>query len=397
DGADGWTAAGAVDGLGAASPVVVVGEPGGRRPPLPASARRSGTLRPGQWRSPEQATLYLHTQPAGAVVAVGGADYTTPARIPVEPGRTYTVRVYGTDAYRGTRIEVRVGPDTPVAYRSVALTERRFGELDLSAAGTGTVICLEDHGVRAPAIQRPAEAGRYRVRVSRGGERYQDIVDALTLRPDERIRRHYAAPRDREPYHYGWRWALSLAALGGEPGDAYAVPGDGGEVPYEALAAEIDAVESASRGALSLQLGVLGQYFADALPVTAAGGLGYRLARFDVTAEGPFGTTREAQVDLGTLQATVGLGLWHPFSAGPAWLTVNRAWERSRWADGEAAVAMPSGRAGNAYTFVELGGQLGPWSVAARLGTGEGGLRPLLLIGLGAAQMTAGYRHPPQV
>ena len=373
--------------------VEVLGAPG-QAVRLPAQTRRLATLQPRAWADADRATLYVHTAPAEAVIQINGREYVTPARVAVAPGETYTVRVYGTETYRSDAARVRVGAGSPAAYHSVRLTERQFGYLDLAAEGRNTRLRLESHDDwEAGAIQREAEAGRYAIRVTRDDPRYQDIIDELVLRPDERIRRRYVEPRDRQPYHYGWRWALTLGQLGGEPGDAYRLPGEAGSVAYGDRHAIAGVERLERKNELNLQLGGQGQYFADRLPVTVSGGLGYRLEPFEVRPTG--GGVGDEEVDLTTVQVYAGVGLWQPVAGGQAWITANQAWERSRWGS-EGDVDLPGGWVSNDYAFAEVGGQWGGWAFGARLADGDSGLGPLLWVGFGATDIHQGYRRSPE-
>ncbi|MCG5527515.1 MULTISPECIES: hypothetical protein [Halorhodospira] len=392
---NGRTAARSLRGLGGEIRVQVLGAPD-QPAGLPAQFCCLVALQPEAWADAEQATLYLHTQPAGAVVRIDGRDYVTPARVPVRPGQRYRIRVLDTAEYRGETATVEVGERSPAAYFSARLTERQYGHLDLRAAGRHSVIRLDSHDHQEPgAIRRPAEAGAYTVRVTRDDPDYQDVVDELVLRPDQRIERRYKEPRYRHPYHYGWRWGVSVGSLGGEPYDSYRLPGSDGGVDYSDRPDGFDGLTRVERdGELNVHFGVQGQYFADRLPVTASGSLGLRSVSYRV--EDVAG--QRADVDLDTVQLTIGAGLWRPLGeTGVGWLTANQAWERSRWDDDESAVPMPGGRSSNRYPFLELGGQWGPWLVSARIAAGGEGLRPLLLVGLGGTAMERGYRLPAEV
>ncbi|ABM62815.1 hypothetical protein Hhal_2051 [Halorhodospira halophila SL1] len=392
----GWTAGRSLRGLGDEVRVEVLGAPD-QPARLPAHLCCLVSPRRDDGAGVERAALYLHTEPSGAVVRVDGRDYVTPARVPVRPGERYRVRVLETAEHRGDTATVRVDEQTPAAYFSVRLTERQYGHLDLRADGRHSLIRLVRHDHQeAGAIRRPAEAGAYTVRITRDDPDYQDIVDELVLRPDERIQRQYTEPRYRRPYHYGWRWGVTLGVLGGEPGDGYRVPGSDGNVAYGDRPDGVGELTRLERdGELNAQLGGQAQYFADRLPVTFAGGLGLRSVSYE--AEGVTGERED--VDLDTLQLTLGAGLWRPLGGeGVGWLTANQAWERSRWDDDDAVnLSLPGGRSSNRYPFLELGGQWGPWLVAARVAGGDGGLRPVLLVGFGGTAMERGYELPPEV
>ena len=371
----------------------------GQRVPFGTGERFAGSVSPEAWAPAERATLYVHTRPAGAVIEVDGEEYVAPARVPVASGAEHRIRVYGTEEHRSKQVRVAVPEGSPAAYRSLALDERETGTLELSARGRDTVVRLESHdGREREAVERTAEVGRYRVRVTRDDERYQDVVDTFVLRPDERVRREYRAPRYRYPYHYGWRLGISLAAVGGGPHSGFRVPADSGRVDFGDRVAGIEAVDSLDRDSeLAAQLGIQGQYFMDALPLTGVGELSYRIDSFEAEQEREVTDLSTDEIDLETLQVAVGAGVWHPVGGGQGWLTGNLAWASSRWDDDNAAISMPGGRASNTYPFIELGGHWGGWLVTARVSDGDRGLRPMLTIGFGHAHMERGYRYPAEV
>ncbi len=395
---EGWTGRVRRGRLPERAEVAVMGAPDGPQS-LPDEVRKAGTLAPGEWDEGKEATLYVYTQPADAIVRIRGVDYATPARASVRRGRAYRLRIPGTDSYRSESGRVEVDEGSPAAYYAAELTERAFGSLDLATEGGSAVLRLERHGGwEGEALQRPAEAGRYRVRVTREDPRYQDVIDELVLRPDERIYRRYHELPSRDPYYYGWRWAVTLGTAGGEPVDGYKVPGDAGGVPYAERAAAIDAARAVERDAeASSDLGLQGQYFADMLPVTAAASVGYRETPYAVMpASAPRGGAA-AEVQLATMHASAGAGLWWPMGPALGWLTAHQAWAQSRWDDQDAAINMPGGSAANSYPFLELGTHWGWGMLTARLAGDEAGVAPQVTLGLGPVMMRHGYRRPAEV
>ena len=418
---DGVTASRRTTDLSSATRVVVVGDPG-TAPPIPESARVVETLYPEDWSESGRATLYVHTAPPEAIIEVtaldrsggaragggvevvgGGRQYSTPARVPVRPGREYALHVFGTEEYRGHTERVTIPARGPAAYRSVTLTERRYGYIDLTAEGRHSRIRLDGPvELQAGAFDQILETGRYEVRVDRGGDRrYQEIVDELVLRRDETVRRRYAEPIDRQPYHYGWRWALSLFYVGGEPADDYLVPWYGGDTAYadleDAPEAQAAGVRGVSRDGFNALFGVQGQYFANTLPLTVAGSFALRMEQFDIDYEDSVGGRRTVEEDLVTTQTTVGVGVWRPLGGGGAigWLTANRAWDSSKWSDREdLAATLPGGSVTNTYDFVEVGIHVGRFGLAARVSEPDAGLQAMLVLSLGRAMMDRGFRHP---
>lgn len=389
----GWTGSRDVRDLPRETRVLLVGEPG-TSPRLSEGNRRLETFYPQDWRSPPSATLYVHSAPPGAILEVDGVQYEAPARVSVRPGSRYDVRFFGTEEYRGQTTTVEVPEESPSAYLSERLTERRYGHVRLTADGNSVIELRGPQELELESIERALETARYEVTVRRrdGNRRYQEVTDEIVLRRDETVRRHYEEPRDREPYYYGWRWGLSLAYLGGEPGDEYRIPWGDGEEAF----GDIDNISASS---LNFLLGVQGQYFANATPLTVSGSLAYGIAEYDLELEGAFGTTQNVEEDLATTQITAGIGLWRPLAGGDVigWATVNRAWDSSRWRDRDGAASqLPGGSVRNEYNYLEIGAHADAYSLSARIADDDG-LRPMLIFAFGATSMERGFNHPPRV
>ncbi|MBK1735540.1 hypothetical protein CKO15_09640 [Halorhodospira abdelmalekii] len=395
---EGWTGALRLDDL--SSQVEVIAERGGRREALLSrEQRRIDTLYPRRWRELEEATLYLHSEPPGSVIELDGRGYTTPARVAVTPGRSYRLRLLGSDEHRDEVQRIEVAAGSPAAFYSVRLTERRFGELDLRTQGRNTRIHIEGHeGLSAAAIRRPAEAGRYTVRISRDHPRYQEVIDEIVVEPGERVQRVYAEPLDRYPFYYGWLWGLMAGVTAGEPGDRYRVPGPDGEIDYIDLPQAHEELEEIARIVPNLQLSGVAAYFARSWPLLATGSLGYRYERYEVDVlDSNDDTTSSDTVDLGSWQLTAGAGLWRPVGVGVGWLTLNYAWEQSRWGDSGADISMPGGSAQRDYLFIEAAGRYEIWSFGLRVADFDAGPGVVGWLGIGASQLDANYQRPAQV
>ncbi|MCG5548189.1 LPP20 family lipoprotein [Halorhodospira halochloris] len=395
----GWTDERRVGDLSSAVKVVVEGRERRHRNLLSDEQRLVETLYPRQWREQDVAVLYLHSQPAGAVMRIAGSDYVTPARVELEQGREYRLRIEGTVDYRERDETIRIDSATPAYFYSAGLTERRFGELDLSAEG-GALIRLEGYGIESRSIRRPAEAGTYRVRVTRDNPRYQDIVEEIVLREDERIKREYARPPDRFPHYFGWRWGVNLGLYGGDPGDDYSLPVEDGSASFADFAAEDEDISGISRTDASFQLGATAHYFARAMPFVFGAELAYRREQYDVeySSAGQGGQDDgDDTLDLFNWQGSLGVGFWQPVGMGIGWVTLNKAWQRGSWDDSGADIDMPSGRVDDSYPFIELGGSFDIWGFGVRVSDLDSGPGAMVWFGVGGSQLDGGYQLPAEV
>lgn len=394
----GWTDERRLDDLSVAAEVVVEGR-NRSHSRLPSEEQRSADiLYPRRWSSQGQAVLYLHSEPAGAVMQVGGREVVTPARVNLDAGREYMLRVKGTVDYRHRQELINIDAGSPAAYYSAQLTERRFGELDLSTRSDDAVIRLEDRGIAGKAIERRAEAGTYRVRVSRDSPRYQDIVDEIVLREGERVQREYTEPPDRLSHYFGWRWGVNLGLYGGEPGDEYPLPADDEEgLAWADFGAEDDDIESISRIQAGVQLGATAHYFTRTMPLVFAAEVAYRREQYAIEFQGQGGGSWTETVDLFNWQGSLGVGLWRLIGMGTGWLTLNQAWQSGYWGDGSSEIPIPEGRVEHYYPFIELGGSYKIWGFGVRAAYMDAGPGAMLWLGVGGSQMDGAYQSPAEV
>lgn len=423
----GWTDGRRLEDLSFEAKVIVEGRNRSHRRLLSEAQRRADILYPRRWSSQGQAVLYLHSEPAGAVMQVGGREVVAPARVELDTGREYLLRVKGAVDYRYRQERINIDAGSPAAYYSAKLTERRFGELDLTTRSDKAVIRLEDRGIAGKTIERRAEAGTYRVRVSRDSPRYQDIVDEIVLREGERVRREYVEPPDRFPHYFGWRWGVNLGLYGGEPGDEYLLPAADEEgLAWADFGSESADIASISRGEANLQLGATAHYFTRTMPLVFTAEVAYRREQYAIESAtfGPGGSDREdgsasalaaggsggtvqgggveaktETVDLFNWQGSLGVGLWRSIGMGVGWLTLNQAWQSGSWGDSgaEAGIDMPAGRVEHSYLFVELGGSYQIWGFGVRVADLNTGPGAMLWVGVGGSQMDGAYQRPAEV
>ncbi len=346
----------------------------------------STTLYPGEWvdRTP---LLLVHTEPAEAVVDVAGVYRGSPARFRVEPGRSYDLIIEDGEDHQGYRERVEIPEGAPFVYRSVRLTDRRFGVLSLRAEGRHSRFFLDGPGGRQQvdgnSVDLRTDVGRYTVQVYRDGrDDYQIIRDEVTVAEGERVERDYVAPRYRRPYARGFRMGLAVGRIGGGLEDEYELPASGGgDSDYGAFRDAHDV----SQPAVGLDL--IGQYqrffSAAAVGWTVQGEAGLRARTID---------TDGGDLDLTAFHAAAGFGPWRPVGEGGIWLTANYALESARWrGDVRDEWGLPDSQVTNHYPYLELGFATGFFFAALRGGVDT--VAPHLMIGFGIVDTERGYEH----
>ena len=430
-GADGLTSGLPLDDLEAATPVLAVGYAealgdGAEGEVWVHPSRgllRVTTLAPDDWGDADTTEILVHTDPVGVLAAVNGDEQLTPARFLVPGGRSVHLEIVATDAYRGHTETLTPPEGAPYGYASVALTERRFGQLHIEAQGgqsrirvTGTNGEWES---RSNRFHQPVEVGRYNVTVHRdNGDDYQRIVESFTVLEDQTIQRRYAAPIYREPYSRGARGGISLLRLGGSPLTGYRLPWAFGE---KLDFADFADHYGASENGLNIDLVGQGQRFFDRMNLTVQGEIGLRTRSFAIGDEDPDGdgvrdilmSTDDGDLSMSGFHLALGAGFWREAGRGTIWLTANQAFETMSWSE-DSQVDVCRGTDANSGFFSSCNGErrsLPSSSVTtgsryAEFGfsTGNGFTMALripqdtlgghLMVGYGVQNIQRGYNHP---
>lgn len=363
-----------------------------------------------------QAKLYVHSVPPGAVVRVGSVETVTPALFTVTSGRPHVVTMLPQDGLHGADHRLNVPAGAPAAYLSVWPDQRRLGRVQLRTDGRQARIEVTgvDYHARADGSEFDAllEVGRYSVRVShRDGDRYETIVDTLSVLEGSELQRQYRAPRYRQPYRSGMRLGLAGLRVGGQPRPDYRLPWFNGEqIRYEQLASQAVATD-ANEDPLSLDLLLVGQRYFNRGNLTVQGALGQRVHRLELEQAHRPETTELA---LHARHLSLGVGFWVGGDRAIASLTANRAWESVGWASrpnrhlqrdwGGAWEKLPADSLTSSYSFLELNTQLrlrsafgDRYGLSLSLVAPAATLRPYLMIGFGFGLVERRYRYGPQV
>lgn len=367
--------------------------------------------------------VFFYLTPGDANLRINNQSLGAPVRHPLTPGQAYAVQVRA-ERHRQHTGTLTIPAGAAYAFYSATLEPRQYGQLDLTAAGRGSVLHvrrdLDDwHISHSGSLQQAlAEAGSYVAKVGRAQGQgfdpdYQIIQDLFELEHLQTYQQSYPAPAYREPYRYGWGISFSMLRGGGEPSAAYRLPylhetangwsntGHYGDFKRDAGFYQSVQVDTNEDFVVNVQ-----RYF-DTLQFSVQASAGLRRTSFVRPANASSFSTEPLQLQ--SLVASVGAGFWHSFYSGVvlASVTVNQAYEYARWnhanditlslPDNKVAILPSTGGKANRYLYgeanalISLGEGLGlSMSVIVPAETRE----PFVQFGVSYNFFESGYKKP---
>ncbi|RFA30786.1 hypothetical protein CAI21_04580 [Alkalilimnicola ehrlichii] len=379
-----------------------------------AALLRSDSIDRDSLTESRRAQVFVHTEPAGAVVVLNEHEVLSPGVIALSSGARYRVIAqHGADYDRREEV-ISIPQGAPYAFVSLELRERRFGFIDVNATGRQSEVRVrslardDEYRPESNRFARELDVGRYEIRVSRGDdEDYEQILDHVTLLEGMEFQRAYSAPRYREPFHHGWRFAINVGRFGGEPESDYRLPwADGERIAYTDLEARTGASDVDFNG--NNVLLTVHRLF-DRFNFTLQGKVGAANHEITLTQNG-----RGTDFKLDSWYASAGAGFWYSFGNDRliSALTYNQGLEHTSW-DTDTTVrfrdaqgnwqSLSSSSVSNRYGYIELSNHLDLSPVLENFGLTFSAVvpsekfEPYVHIGIGWAFMTRGHRHPATV